>query len=857
MPANSSPPPVPPPATSRWTAARLFAALWLAIVAWRWEVLDSPPYWDSAMGLFAEANFLVETGFDYRRLFGEAERFGQGGPAVYLLSVLPTLVAVVLAVSPSVRAALITLHLLNFAWAAGLATLMALLLRPRLGWPGAILVAAAFLTGPLVAVQVDMLGMDLPMATVVLVAMGLAQRGRFVSAALTGGLAFFVKQTGGAFLVALELYLLGLLATRWEPSDRPLRRRWVLGWIACHAILQSQLFLADWLGRLPQSSADRMERSFAFGLRTLALARNWCPELVLLLVGCLLASGAVAGLGWWRVRSTVDGGGWRRWRTALGELLLASPTTMLAWLIVLATLSTLAQLYTIPRYLLLPSACLWLIAAGLWGALAPRGARGRALGATALAAWLAFNALNHDGRLLPSLAQHDRTGAVWERSREYLADHRANQRTVAYLIAHHAGDRIVAPSPLAYFLAWPRLGYVAEPLTGYSLQAFHAPTFPRIEQILADRPSRPVFVWAANSFVGTAQCRLPQFEPGDELLHQDGLEPPVLVFRKPPLEATAEGDRESAYRRLLFPDSLAGDSIAQLLAQGRLVEAEVRLRRTLKDEPDSLALRHDLAVVLARAGQNDEAIGLLEAVVAGDPQRGESWALLGSTLANAGRLEPATEALAQAIRLLPTAAAPQKHLGWVELQTGQAAGAADHLARAAELDPQDVEAAYLHGLALRSVGDHAAGVAEFERALRLAPGHPEAHYQLGLWHDERGAAELAAAEYRAALAARPGWGEPANNLAWILATAADPALFQPSEAVQLAELARQTLGDQPGVLDTLAAALAAAGRFEEAARLARQAIALANQAGIPPAELEARLRLYEGGQAFRTPSRGP
>ena len=65
-----------------------------------------------------------------------------------------------------------------------------------------------------------------------------------------------------------------------------------------------------------------------------------------------------------------------------------------------------------------------------------------------------------------------------------------------------------------------------------------------------------------------------------------------------------------------------------------------------------------------------------------------------------------------------------------------------------------------------------------------------------------------------------------NNLAWLLATSRDASLRDPERALELALRAR-TLAAKPdaasdrehaAVLDTLAAAQAAAGRFSEAVR---------------------------------------
>ena len=107
---------------------------------------------------------------------------------------------------------------------------------------------------------------------------------------------------------------------------------------------------------------------------------------------------------------------------------------------------------------------------------------------------------------------------------------------------------------------------------------------------------------------------------------------------------------------------------------------------------------------------------------------------------------------------------------------------------------------------------------------------------------------------RQALRLAPDYVEAANNLAWVLATAADPALQDPSEAIRLVEGSALESGD-PGMLDTLAAAYASAGRLQEASRLAHQAADRATELGSRAAASEYRKRatLYGTGQPYIQP----
>lgn len=150
-------------------------------------------------------------------------------------------------------------------------------------------------------------------------------------------------------------------------------------------------------------------------------------------------------------------------------------------------------------------------------------------------------------------------------------------------------------------------------------------------------------------------------------------------------------------------------------------------------------------------------------------------------------------------------------------------------------------------------------VALFEHTLSVTRDNSIAHSYLGAALLERGEVESAIVQWREAARLRPGSLEVANNLAWLLATAPDPRHRDPASAVRLAERAARGAGDAaPDVLDTLAAAYAAAGRFDEAVAAERRAIAVARRADrkAAVAEFRRRLALYRTGRPYVEESSG-
>jgi len=146
-------------------------------------------------------------------------------------------------------------------------------------------------------------------------------------------------------------------------------------------------------------------------------------------------------------------------------------------------------------------------------------------------------------------------------------------------------------------------------------------------------------------------------------------------------------------------------------------------------------------------------------------------------------------------------------------------------------------------------------MAHYSEALRLDPVFVEAHCNIASLLLETGRTKDAAAHYVAALQTKADHLPAIVSLAWIYATASSEAGSQhATEAVRLAEQACRISGcKQSGVLDTLAAAYANAGRFQDAIKIGKEAFSIAKAAGEDDFadSIRARIALYENGSPFR------
>jgi tetratricopeptide (TPR) repeat protein len=241
---------------------------------------------------------------------------------------------------------------------------------------------------------------------------------------------------------------------------------------------------------------------------------------------------------------------------------------------------------------------------------------------------------------------------------------------------------------------------------------------------------------------------------------------------------------------------------------------------------DSEASFHStVGTVLCQQQRWDEGIAHLRKALEVKPAYAEAHNDLGAALALRGFPDQALAEFEQAVAINPAYAQAHNNLG--------------------------------AALALRGFPDKA--LAEFERAVAIDPAYSEAQFNLAKALAERNRSEEAALHYQTAIELSPDYVEPQMNLAWLRATSPEAALRDAAQAVKLAERAnRLSGGKRPEVLDALAAAYAAAGRFPEALAAARQALQLATQQNKRTLSeaLPARIALYEAGKPYRQPAAG-
>ena len=346
----------------------------------------------------------------------------------------------------------------------------------------------------------------------------------------------------------------------------------------------------------------------------------------------------------------------------------------------------------------------------------------------------------------------------------------------------------------------------------------------------------------ANHHVGLAYRALGDADRAAEAwrLNQDVLIPmydPLLERLRPleedvtlPLDravaAAAEGDHERAvtlYEEILATNEADDEAhfrlAGSLLALGDAGRGEGHLRRAIDLSPEHPGAHFALAMLLAREGRRTEGAQHLERAVDLAPEN-LSW-----------RLQRAQ----------------------VRASSGNTAGAVEELEQIVAQDPGMVEARRMLSAVLVGAGRTEEAAVQLQALVALTPDDLQARFNLGLMLFETGRYADARRTLDDTLGRFPGDVATRHLLARLLAVSPDDAVRDGARAV---DLAQSVVDEQPALdhLETLAMALAEAGRFDDAVTWQQRALEAERQVagGNSPQRLD-RLALYQARQPLRAP----
>ncbi|MCY2959625.1 MAG: sulfatase-like hydrolase/transferase [Planctomycetota bacterium] len=335
-------------------------------------------------------------------------------------------------------------------------------------------------------------------------------------------------------------------------------------------------------------------------------------------------------------------------------------------------------------------------------------------------------------------------------------------------------------------------------------------------------------------------------------------------LRRSEPERAAKLDRELAAVRTGFTPRANSSAKVDEELQSRLSSLGYAQSSAASGEmPDDLAAPramlqvHDdfsRGVGFAQHGQPERAIPLLQRAVQAWPRGAQMHQQLGMALQMANRHAEAIAALERALQLDKTLDQAHYFLGLAHSAAGDQEAAVLDFDRAMALRPEGYLPLAAKAWSLVRLQREEEAVAALRQVIAKKPRHASYALSLAKLLRNLGRGAESVAVLSEAHAARPEEQGLTLFLAWELATNPADDARDGKRAVQLAEAVIASRGrSNPDDLDTLAAAYAESGRFDEALATLDEALRAAGASADPAlvAEWAARRALYAEKRPFR------
>jgi tetratricopeptide (TPR) repeat protein len=189
-------------------------------------------------------------------------------------------------------------------------------------------------------------------------------------------------------------------------------------------------------------------------------------------------------------------------------------------------------------------------------------------------------------------------------------------------------------------------------------------------------------------------------------------------------------------------------------------------------------------------------------------------------------------------------------------QKGEIDKAMSDYAAAIKCDPKNTSAYFYRGYEYATMKDWDKAISDFSEVLRLSPKTVQANYYRGYAYQAKGIFDKAASDYLKCSEAAPNqvsFWSCLNSVAWELATNPDASVRNGKESLSIAKrTCHLSNWSDWQFVDTLAAAYAETGDFQNAIKYQQMVTNMQRSAGVQERfGLVKRLQVYEKGQPFR------
>lgn len=236
------------------------------------------------------------------------------------------------------------------------------------------------------------------------------------------------------------------------------------------------------------------------------------------------------------------------------------------------------------------------------------------------------------------------------------------------------------------------------------------------------------------------------------------------------------------------------------------------------------------------------------------PTTADDYYNRGIARGKAGYLEGAIADFSKVIEMEPLSAQAYYNRGYARHLTKDLDGALADYAKYIELEPRDPDGYNNRGNVRRAKGDFDGAIADLNKVIEIDSRYAKAYYNRGFTLEAKGDPDRAIADYTKSIELEPLDADVYGKLAWLLATTSRDAIRDGKKAVEYAgKAAELTKWEDANTLDTLAAAYAEAGNFDEAIKWENKALSFPEFAKSNGDQARKRLQLYTERKPYHEP----
>ncbi len=236
------------------------------------------------------------------------------------------------------------------------------------------------------------------------------------------------------------------------------------------------------------------------------------------------------------------------------------------------------------------------------------------------------------------------------------------------------------------------------------------------------------------------------------------------------------------------------------------------------------------------------------------PTTADDYYNRGIARGKSGDLDGAIADFSKVIEIEPRDAQAYYNRGYARQLKKDFGGAIADYTKYIEIEPLDPDGYNNRGNARRNKGDFDGAIADLNKAIEIDSRYARAYYNRGFALQAKGDLDGAIAQYTKYIELEPTDVDGYGKLAWVLATTPRDSNRDGKKAVAYAlKAAELSKWEEGGVLDTLAAAYAESGNFDEAIKWENKALSISGFARTSGDEARKRLLLYTARRPYHEP----